>query len=163
MGQYILIQLVEPSEFPSRGCKLTRGSRLWATRVPGMTLTLLEPQSRFGDKPLKLQVVRPPKRDCGSKGVNRKRKGGGHRPCTPRQRINHRSTDFRSCRCCSFFFVVVGSEITAAAAVVVHRRYINQTAGRVIAVPALSTVTPYVMTVYSRGSATSTWYLFFLK
>ena len=30
-------------------------------------LTLLEPQSRFGDKPAKLQVVFPPKPDCGSK------------------------------------------------------------------------------------------------
>ena len=32
-------------------------------------LTLLEPQSRFGDKPVKFQVVCPQKRDCGSKGV----------------------------------------------------------------------------------------------
>ena len=33
-------------------------------------LTLLEPLSRFGDKPLKFQVVCPPKRDSGSKRVN---------------------------------------------------------------------------------------------
>ena len=36
-------------------------------------LTLLEPQSRFGDTPLKFQVVCPqlsPKRDCGPKRVN---------------------------------------------------------------------------------------------
>ena len=32
-------------------------------------LTLLEPQSRFGDIALKLQAVCPPKRDCGSKRV----------------------------------------------------------------------------------------------
>ena len=30
-------------------------------------LTLLESQSRSGDKPVKFQVVCPPKRDCGSK------------------------------------------------------------------------------------------------
>ena len=34
-------------------------------------LTLLGPQSRFGDKPLKFQVLCPPKRDCGSKVVKK--------------------------------------------------------------------------------------------
>ena len=32
-------------------------------------LTLLEPQSRFGHKPLNFQVVYPQKRDCGPKRV----------------------------------------------------------------------------------------------
>ena len=35
--------------------------------------TLSEPQSRSGDKPLKAGVVCPPKRGCGSKGVERVR------------------------------------------------------------------------------------------
>ena len=35
-------------------------------------LTPLKPQSRFGDKPLKFQVVCPQKRDCGPKRVKAK-------------------------------------------------------------------------------------------
>ena len=34
-------------------------------------LTLLEPQSRFGDKRVKLRVVLSPKRDCGPKRIKR--------------------------------------------------------------------------------------------
>ena len=37
----------------------------WVIRV----ITLVEPQSRFGDEPLKFQVNCPPKRDCGPKGL----------------------------------------------------------------------------------------------
>ena len=47
-----------------------RESAVLGRKKPQRSLTLLEPQSRFGDKPVKFSSSLSPKYNCGSEGVN---------------------------------------------------------------------------------------------